>query len=200
MIGIVDYGMGNVASLSNALRFLGYEPVVTDQSDVLGRASHIILPGVGSFKAAVDEMDQRGLRSVLKALVQEKPLLGICLGMQLLFTTGTEGGISKGLDILPGTVEKLPTHLCLPHIGWNPLDVVQDDAAFRPFQGKAVYFVHSYGVNTNAEYIVATAEYGLPVPAIVRKGKVFGMQFHPEKSGPVGLAMLKIFLGNEAKA
>lgn len=194
MIGIVDYGMGNVASLANALNRLGYSSVVTDQFSELKKATHIILPGVGSFQAAASEIDQRDLRESLIELAENKPFLGICLGMQLLFTTGNEGKLSRGLDLLPGTVEKLETTFILPHMGWNTLDIVGEKSIFAHFHRQSVYFVHSFGVKTAPENIVATAEYGVDIPAIVQQGNIFGMQFHPEKSGEVGLSLLRTFL------
>ncbi|MRH42581.1 imidazole glycerol phosphate synthase subunit HisH [Aquibacillus halophilus] len=194
MIAIVDYGMGNVASVSTAFRRLGYDVLLTDKLDDLEQATHIILPGVGSFQAAVQEIDDRGLREPLQRLAKEKPFLGICLGMQLLFTEGYEGGISSGLDIIPGTVEKIKTDYLLPHIGWNALNITIDNKPFKSFQDKHVYFVHSFEAKTNSNFLVATTDYGTDVPAIVQKGNVFGIQFHPEKSGEVGIEILKAFL------
>ncbi|MEZ0116441.1 UNVERIFIED_ORG: glutamine amidotransferase [Heyndrickxia coagulans] len=194
MIAIVDYGMGNIASASNAFRTLGLEVAVTDDPEKLAAATHIILPGVGAFKAAVDEIEKRGLRPVLTKLGKKKPFLGICLGMQLLFETGFENGVSEGLGFIPGTVERIQTNEILPHIGWNTLDVKPDFPAFAPFQHQHVYFVHSYQAKTKAPYIVASTDYGAEIPAIVKNGNVYGMQFHPEKSGKTGMALLKIFL------
>ncbi|GER68082.1 imidazole glycerol phosphate synthase subunit HisH [Weizmannia acidilactici] len=194
MIAIVDYGMGNIASASNAFRTLGYDVVVTDDPEQLNDASHIILPGVGAFKAAIEEIEKRGLRPVLQDLARKKPFLGICLGMQLLFETGFENGVSKGLGFIPGTVELIQTGEILPHIGWNTLDVKAGFPSFKPFQNKHVYFVHSYQAKTSAPYIVATTDYGAEIPAVVRNRNVYGMQFHPEKSGKVGMALLKTFL------
>jgi len=194
MIAIVDYGMGNIASASNAFRTLGLKVAVTDDPEKLGAATHIILPGVGAFKAAVDEIEKRGLRPVLTELGKKKPFLGICLGMQLLFETGFENGVSEGLGLIPGTVERIPANEILPHIGWNTLDVKPGFPAFAPFQHQHVYFVHSYQAKTKASYIVASTDYGTEIPAIVKNGHVYGMQFHPEKSGKTGMALLKTFL------
>ncbi|WP_079709572.1 imidazole glycerol phosphate synthase subunit HisH [Paraliobacillus ryukyuensis] len=194
MIAIVDYGMGNTASVKTALQRLGYEVAITDNPAVLEQASHIILPGVGSFQAAVEEIEKRNLKNVLIKLANEKPLLGICLGMQLLFTTGYENGITPGLDLIPGIIEKIETPYLLPHIGWNALHVHQEESAFATFQDQHVYFVHSYAANTDDTYVVATAEYGPEVTAIVKKGKTYGIQFHPEKSGEVGQRILQAFL------
>jgi imidazole glycerol-phosphate synthase subunit HisH len=194
MIAIVDYGMGNVASVTNAFKRLGYEVILTDNKDELHNASHIILPGVGSFQAAIKEIEERGLKETLKQLATEKPFLGICLGMQLLFTTGYENGVTEGLDIIPGTVEKIKTEYLLPHIGWNSLDIKEGHPNFNTFQDKHVYFVHTYEARTEDKYLVATTDYGSEVPGIVRKDRVFGIQFHPEKSGDIGLDILKEFI------
>ncbi|WP_138414621.1 imidazole glycerol phosphate synthase subunit HisH [Aquibacillus sediminis] len=194
MIAIVDYGMGNVASVSTAFKRLGYEVLLTDKEEELERASHIILPGVGSFQAAVQEINDRNLKQPLQRLAKQKPFLGICLGMQLLFTEGYEGATSKGLNLIPGTIEKIETDLLLPHIGWNALHINETHQPFTAFQDKHVYFVHSFAANTTDDYIVATAEYGTNIPAIVQNGHVFGIQFHPEKSGEVGVDILKTFL------
>ncbi|WP_018662147.1 imidazole glycerol phosphate synthase subunit HisH [Heyndrickxia acidiproducens] len=194
MIAIVDYGMGNIASASNAFRKLGYEVIITDDPKQLYAASHIVLPGVGAFKAAVFEIEKRGLRPVLEDLAEKKPFLGICLGMQLLFETGFENGLSKGLGFIPGTVRKIETKHILPHIGWNTLDIKEGFPAFNAFQNKHVYFVHSFQAETTASYIVASTDYGTEIPAVVRNKNVYGMQFHPEKSGKVGMDLLKTFL------
>ncbi|WP_407269844.1 imidazole glycerol phosphate synthase subunit HisH [Radiobacillus sp. PE A8.2] len=194
MIAIVDYGMGNVASVATAFKRLGYDTVLTDDKQQLAAASHIILPGVGSFNAAMKEIEARDLTETLQQLAAEKPFLGICLGMQLLFTKGFEHGESRGLDLIPGTVEKIETDYLLPHIGWNALTIKNGHEAFDSYQDKHVYFVHSFEARTNQENLVATTDYGTEIPAIVRKGNVFGIQFHPEKSGEVGVGILKAFL------
>lgn len=194
MIAIVDYGMGNIASVETALHNLGYDVIVTDNPAQLAKSSHIILPGVGSFQAAVEEIEKRNLKEVLQTLAKNKPFLGICLGMQLLFTEGLEGGNTRGLNLIPGTIEKIETDYLLPHIGWNALDIAADQPNFQPFQDQHVYFVHSFAAKTDKQYIVATAEYGPDVTAIVKSGRTYGIQFHPEKSGEVGVAILKAFL------
>ncbi|WP_117169544.1 imidazole glycerol phosphate synthase subunit HisH [Paraliobacillus sediminis] len=194
MIAIVDYGMGNIASVETALHNLGYDVIVTDNPAQLAKSSHIILPGVGSFQAAVEEIEKRNLKEVLQTLAENKPFLGICLGMQLLFTEGLEGGNTKGLDLIPGTIEKIETNYLLPHIGWNALDIADNQPNFELFQDQHVYFVHSFAAKTDKQYIVATTEYGSDVTAIVKSGLTYGIQFHPEKSGEVGAAILKAFL------
>ncbi|GGH76945.1 glutamine amidotransferase [Pullulanibacillus pueri] len=195
MIAIVDYGMGNIESVAMAFKKLGYDICVTDDIPTLELASHIVLPGVGAFPAAMEEIAKRGLREPLRKLAGTTPLLGICLGMQLLFSEGEEGGTpTKGLDILPGRVTKMATQEILPHMGWNTLKISPEYSTFAPLEGKHVYFVHSYSVSTDKKWIVATADYGMNVTAIVKKNHVYGMQFHPEKSGDVGRELLKLFL------
>ncbi|KQL53879.1 imidazole glycerol phosphate synthase subunit HisH [Heyndrickxia shackletonii] len=199
MIGIVDYGMGNIASVRNTLSKLCVQTIVSDQAEMLEQASHIILPGVGSFHASIDEIEQRGLKGVIQDLARKKPILGVCLGMQLLFSEGFEGGRKEGLDLIPGQIKRIKTDYILPHIGWNQLHIQNEGNGFRDFEGEHVYFVHSYQVQTDATYIVATTDYGTEIPAIVQKDNVFGMQFHPEKSGKVGLELIKMFLGVNMK-
>lgn len=194
MIAIVDYGMGNVASVTTAFQKLGYEIEITDSVERLKKASHIILPGVGSFKAAVEEIETRGLMQPLRELAKEKPFIGICLGMQLLFEKGYENGLTEGLRLIPGTVERIETSFILPHIGWNQLQIENQNEAFAKLQDKHVYFVHSYQATTQQKYLVATTNYGARVPAMVRDRNVFGIQFHPEKSGEVGVELLKIVM------
>ncbi|WP_277678226.1 imidazole glycerol phosphate synthase subunit HisH [Gracilibacillus dipsosauri] len=194
MIAIVDYGMGNVASVTTAFQKLGYEIEITDSVERLKKASHIILPGVGSFKAAVEEIETRGLMQPLRELAKEKPFIGICLGMQLLFEKGYENGLTEGLGLIPGTVERIETSFILPHIGWNQLQIENQNEAFAKLQDKHVYFVHSYQATTQQKYLVATTNYGARVPAMVRDRNVFGIQFHPEKSGEVGVELLKIVM------
>ncbi|MDC3426209.1 imidazole glycerol phosphate synthase subunit HisH [Aquibacillus sp. 3ASR75-11] len=198
MIAIVDYGMGNVASVSTAFQRLGYDVILTDQQEELKKASHIVLPGVGSFQAAVDEITDRGLRDILIELATEKPFLGICLGMQLLFSTGYEGGETTGLNLIPGKVKKMNTDFLLPHIGWNALNINHAFPSYQRFQGDHVYFVHSYAVETDLRYVVATTDYDKDVTAIVKKGNVTGIQFHPEKSGDIGMDILKTFLQEDS--
>ncbi|SER09968.1 glutamine amidotransferase [Gracilibacillus ureilyticus] len=198
MIAIVDYGMGNVANVKTAFQNLGYEVEITDSVERLKMATHIILPGVGSFKAAVEEINERGLLEPLRELANEKPFIGICLGMQLLFERGYENGLSNGLALIPGEVNIIETEYILPHIGWNQLQIENNNPSFATFQDKHVYFVHSFQARTNKEYLVATADYGTTIPAIVQKGNVYGMQFHPEKSGETGIELLKVFLEETA--
>lgn len=186
MIAIVDYGMGNVGNVERALVTLGYEAKLTDRAEDLQAAEAIILPGVGSFTAAMKEIDQRGLQGVLQEVASEKPFIGICLGMQLLVEYGEEGGGASGLGLLPGTVRPIRCGLPLPHMGWNQLQRKQGNTA-----EEYVYFVHSYLVDTSSEWIIATTDYGEQIPAIIQRNNVIGIQFHPEKSGENGLRILQ---------
>lgn len=182
MIAILDYGLGNIANLTNAIRFLGYEVEVTKKADTLRQASTIILPGVGHFKDAMERIQAQDLLPLLNELKETKQLVGICLGMQLLFEHSEEGDID-GLGYLPGTVERILSPHPVPHLGWNALH------SPLPSLNGDVYFIHSYKAVTK-ENIVATADYGQEVVAIVQKDNILGIQFHPEKSGAQGLAIL----------
>lgn len=182
MIAIVDYGLGNIANVMNALHFLGYEVEVTKDTGKLRAASHIILPGVGHFRDAMEAIERQGLVPILKELRETHPMIGICLGMQLLFEHSEEGD-ARGLSFLPGKVELIRSELPVPHLGWNTL--VSD----YPLLTEDVYFIHSYKVVTE-ENVVATADYGQEIVAIVQKDSLIGIQFHPEKSGEAGLAIL----------
>ncbi|HAZ39843.1 MAG TPA: imidazole glycerol phosphate synthase subunit HisH [Exiguobacterium sp.] len=181
MIAIVDYGVGNIANVERALKELGEAVIVTSDTELLDQAEALVLPGVGAYAPAMERLKETGLVDFLKEQAEKKPFLGICLGMQLLFESSDEDGLTEGLGILPGTSEKLPSDVRLPHMGWHQLTN----------HGEAVYFVHSYGAVCDPEWIVDAVEYGRLVPAIVQKGQVTGMQFHPEKSGEVGLKLLK---------
>ncbi|SDB89931.1 glutamine amidotransferase [Pelagirhabdus alkalitolerans] len=194
MIAIVDYGMGNTKSVQNAFENLGYQTIITDDHQTLREASHIILPGVGSFQAAIEEIERRQLKQLLIELAENKPFLGICLGMQLLFTEGTEGGKTAGLDLIPGTIDRIQTDYLLPHIGWNQLNVTDNLKSFQSFDQEFVYFVHTFQAYTSKRYIVATTEYQTDITAIVNKEHIYGIQFHPEKSGKVGTKIIQAFL------
>ena len=199
MIAIVDYGVGNLFSLRSSLAKLGLEAVVTADPEVLRKADRLILPGVGAFGDAMAKLEATGLVPVLKEEAAKKPLLGICLGMQLLFERSYEYGIHAGLGLIPGEVCPLEPDLTdkslkVPQIGWNALHIVQDDPLFRYIQeGEYVYYVHSYYAKSCAESTLAVSEYSIPVTGAVRCGKVYGTQFHPEKSGDTGLRILKAF-------
>ncbi len=201
MIGIIDYGVGNLFSLRRSLEYVGAEAVVSGDETVLRSAEKLILPGVGAFGDAAAKLRTTGLdRLVLEEAAAGKPLLGICLGMQLLFEESEEYGLHKGLGLLPGRVVamegRLPAGLPIPHIGWNGLTLTNPACPlFRDTKdGDCVYFVHSYYAEGCGDALAATAEYGRDLTATVWRDNVCGCQFHPEKSGPVGLAMLRAFV------
>ncbi|MBR5110292.1 MAG: imidazole glycerol phosphate synthase subunit HisH [Clostridia bacterium] len=203
MIAIIDYGVGNLYSLSHSLSFLGIENKVTrNEADILG-ADKIILPGVGAFGDARNKLRETGMdRLVLQMAASGAPLLGICLGMQLLFEKSYEYGEHMGLGLLPGEIcplkPDIPNSLKVPHIGWNSLRILGESPLLKEIQeGDSVYYVHSFYAKGAGDAVKAASEYGVMVPGLVQKGNVFGAQFHPEKSGPVGLKMLKAF-GEEA--
>ncbi|MEE0801639.1 MAG: imidazole glycerol phosphate synthase subunit HisH [Gemmiger sp.] len=200
MIAILDYGVGNLFSLSSSLKSLGLQTVVTRDADELRAADRLILPGVGAFADAMDRLRATGLVPVLREEAGRKPLLGICLGMQLLFEKSLEYGEHEGLGLIPGTVRPLADDLTdptlkVPHIGWNRLDLLRpEDPLFRYTKpGEYVYYVHSYYACGCADYTLATSDYSIPVTGAVRNGLVYGTQFHPEKSGDTGLRMLRAF-------
>lgn len=199
MIAVIDYGCGNLFSLSSSLKSLGQQVVITGDRAVLDRADRLILPGVGAFGDAADKLRQTGLdQAVLQAAKEGKFILGICLGMQLLFEKSYEYGTHTGLGLLPGEICPLAgdiaPELKIPHMGWNPLHFVKNDPLLvGSREGQAFYFVHSYYAKGCEESLIATAEYGVQVPALVGKKNVYGAQFHPEKSGRAGLLLLDAF-------
>ena len=200
MIAIIDYGVGNLFSLCSSLNSIGAEAVVTPDPDAIRRADRIILPGVGAFADAAEKLRASGLDQVLlEEVARGKPLMGICLGMQMLFEESHEYGIHKGLGLIPGRVIPMagyiPAELKVPHIGWNPLIIKGDKHPLLRYveEGDCVYFVHSYFATDCADAVIATAEYGPELTAAVARGNVMGCQFHPEKSGKVGLSILKAF-------
>ena len=192
---IVDYGVGNLMSVSNAMHYLGFETKITSDAKELELADYILLPGVGAFPDAADKLRGPGLDQVLIAESKKKPILGICLGMQLLLERGEEVRPCEGLGFVKGSVRKIDTALKLPHIGWNELHFQNDSPLFRGIdEGAYVYFVHSFCAAAEDEsQVIARTDYGASVVAAVQSGNVFGTQFHPEKSGEIGLAMLKNF-------
>lgn len=199
MLAIVDYGVGNLFSLRQSFAAIGAEAVVTSDPAVLKQADRIVLPGVGAFRDAADKLHKSGLGAAVTAEAQKgKPLLGICLGMQMLLDKSYEYGEYAGLGLIHGCVQpisrKIPAGLKIPHIGWNALHFTQSTPLFKYIsEGDHVYFVHSYHAEDCSEAVIATAEYGAPLTAAVASGKVFGCQFHPEKSGLVGLNILRAF-------
>ena len=206
MIAIIDYGVGNLYSLSHSLSFLGIENQVTRNPEEILAADKIILPGVGAFGDARQKLRETGM----DALVVQKakagaPLLGICLGMQMLFERSYEYGVHNGLGLLKGEIrpiaERIPAGLKIPQMGWNALKIVRKSPLLRyTREGEYVYFVHSYSAVNCGDSLIATTEYGAELTACVGKGNIFGCQFHPEKSGNVGLKMLKAFCETEGKA
>ncbi len=200
MIAIVDYGVGNLFSLNSSFGAIGADVVVTADPEVIRSADRIVLPGVGAFADAAMKLKNSGLdRVIISEAKAGKPLLGICLGMQMLFEKSYEYGEHQGLGLIPGSVrpisDVIDPALKIPHIGWNPLHFPgEKDDLFRYIeQNDCVYFVHSYYAAQCEPYVIATAEYSAELTAAVRNGNVWGAQFHPEKSGKTGLAILKAF-------
>ncbi len=199
MIAIIDYGCGNLFSLSSSLESLGIECKITSDKAEIESADKIILPGVGAFADAAKKLRESGLGELVCELAAKgKPILGICLGMQMLFEKSFEYGAHMGLGLIKGYVGplegQLPAGLKIPHMGWNKLNLAKGDPIFKYTQpGDYMYFVHSFYARNCVENTLAFAEYGVAVPAIVKNGNVYGMQFHPEKSGAKGLALLKAF-------
>ena len=196
MIGILDYGMGNLRSVQKALEYLGGRAVISSELPVLDGCDRLILPGVGSFASGMDNLGKTGLADYVRTRAADTPVLGICLGMQMLFEESDEVRLCKGLGLLPGRIERIQTRLKLPQIGWNALDILCPNAMTEGVQqGDYVYFVHSFmAVPAEEGDLAAVTDYGARVPAMVARGNLFGCQFHPEKSGKVGLAMLKNFV------
>lgn len=202
MIAIIDYDAGNTFNVQKALAYIGLDAVLTADPEVILNADGVLLPGVGAYASAVAVLKERGLVDVIHEVVKrEIPLLGICLGMQLLFEESEEYGPTPGLGLIPGKVKEIPRDLGLsvPHMGWNKNTVHHPDSAFSNVDNQYTYFVHSYYVDTDPEFITSTANYGIDVPGVVERGRVYGMQFHPEKSGVVGLNLLRTF-GNITEA
>ena len=194
---IVDYGVGNLKSVTNAMDYLGLSTRITSDPKELELADAILLPGVGAFPDAADKLRAAGLDTVLVAQAEKKPILGICLGMQLLLDRGEEVRECAGLGLVSGSVRKIETNLKLPHIGWNSLSFPNASPLFAGVEeGSYVYFVHSFcAVADDPATVIAQTDYGVPVTAAVQKGNVYGCQFHPEKSGEVGLQILRNFGG-----
>ncbi|MGN1411103.1 MAG: imidazole glycerol phosphate synthase subunit HisH [Oscillospiraceae bacterium] len=196
MIAIIDYGAGNIFSVKNALDYLGVESKLTSSKEDIINADGLILPGVGAFPSAMKMLNEKGLTDVIKEQAKQKYFLGICLGMQMIFEKSYEFEECDGLGLIKGKVDKIPsTDLIIPHMGWNKLEILNDCPLLKGLgKDEYVYFVHSYQAFCDDKDISAYCEYGGKVPALVYDGKyVFGSQFHPEKSGSVGLNMLKNF-------
>ena len=196
MITIIDYGAGNLFSVQNALNYLGVENRISSRAEDIISADKLILPGVGAFPDAMKMLDEAGLTDVIKEQAKQKPLMGICLGMQMLFDKSYEFGETAGLGLIPGTVELMhpADDLVIPHIGWNALEKNEPCALLDGVnEGDYVYFVHSFAAVTDSKNVAAYCDYGMKVPALVTSVKVYGCQFHPEKSGKTGLTILKNF-------
>ena len=196
MVGIIDYGVGNLFSLRSSFAAIGVEAFVSGDASELAKADRLILPGVGAFGDAAQKLRDSGLDSFVKEQAASgKPLMGICLGMQLLFEKSYEYGEHEGLGLLKGQVVgmsgRLPDELKIPHMGWNALKLEKDAKLLE--EGSYVYFVHSFYAENCEDSLAAVTDYGIPITAAVEKGNIFGCQFHPEKSGNVGLAILKKF-------
>ena len=199
MIAIIDYGVGNLFSLKSSLKEIGAEAVVTSDEKLIAAADRIILPGVGAFEDAARKLRESGMADVVKReAAAGKPVMGICLGMQLLFDVGYEYGVHEGLGLIHGSVKPIagvvPENYKIPHIGWNLLRFRKEVPLFKYInEGDHVYFVHSYYAADCDESVIAVTEYGAELTAAVASGNVYGCQFHPEKSGDVGLKILKAF-------
>ena len=196
MIAVIDYGAGNLFSVCNALKYLNIAHEVTKDSKVIERADAVILPGVGAFPAAMESLRQTGLIDTIKQNAAKKTLLGICLGMQMLFERSDENGDCDGLGLIPGEVHRIPSkRVIIPHMGWNELVVTQESPLLKNIETPVfTYFVHSYQAFCEDRNIIAYCDYDGKIPALVTDGKfVFGAQYHPEKSGEKGLQMLRNF-------
>ncbi|MBQ7783065.1 MAG: imidazole glycerol phosphate synthase subunit HisH [Oscillospiraceae bacterium] len=195
MIAIVDYGAGNIFSVKNACDYLGVSTKLTSDANEIRNADRIILPGVGAFPAAMNMLNSSGLTDVIREEAVKKPFLGICLGMQMIFSKGYEFEECDGLGLIDGEVRLMtPEKLSIPHIGWNKLEKNRECPLMAGLgDDEYVYFVHSYAVKCADEDVAAYCEYGDKVTALVGRGTVFGAQFHPEKSGTAGLKILKNF-------
>ncbi|MBM3237197.1 imidazole glycerol phosphate synthase subunit HisH [Candidatus Poribacteria bacterium] len=196
MIAIIDYGMGNLRSVQKGFERVGVTAIITDDANKLADADAIVLPGVGAFSAAMRRLEEANLVEAIRREINAgKPYLGICLGLQLLFTESEEGGRHFGLDIIPGNVVRFPTGLKVPHIGWNELEIKKDIPLLKDIPQKSyLYFVHSYYVvPDDPSVIAATTNYGIDFTSIIHKDNIFATQYHPEKSQTLGLRILRNF-------
>ncbi|EAC9890097.1 imidazole glycerol phosphate synthase subunit HisH [Listeria monocytogenes] len=196
MIVIIDYDTGNTKSISKALDFIGLQNKISSDATEISQADGVILPGVGAYPEAMKELTRRGLDKTLKEIAATgKPILGVCLGMQLLLESSNEHSFTSGLGLIPGHIEKLPEEpeFAVPHMGWNQLQIKRATPLTKQLDGEYVYYVHSYYANCPEEYIIATSGYSIEVPGMINNGNIYGAQFHPEKSGQIGLEILKGF-------
>jgi glutamine amidotransferase len=196
-VALVDYGAGNLRSVENALREVGARVVVTRDPDAVRAADRVVVPGQGAMPACAEAMRQSGVEAALReAIAHGTPVLGICVGLQILFTDGEEAGGARGLGLVPGTVRKLPPEVRLPHIGWSRLSAAGPlHPLFAPLDGQYAYFAHSYAAPADAPGTQLTATHGRPFCAGLARGQLFAVQFHPEKSQQVGLGFLRRFVG-----
>lgn len=197
MIAIIDYGMGNLRSVQKAFEFIGQKAEITDDVSVMEKADKLVLPGVGAFGDAINTIRNKGFdKAIYNGVKSNKPFLGICLGMQLVFQKSYEYGEYQGLGLISGEIKLLPDNVKKPHIGWNNLNIKMREPLFKNLgESPYVYFVHSYYLETNAPVISATTDYGKEIQVAVQKDNIFALQFHPEKSGDAGLEILKNFGG-----
>lgn len=195
MIAVIDYGMGNLRSVQKAFEYLGMEAIITQDVNVIQKADKVVLPGVGAFQDAMETIKQKGIDKAIYYIVeQKKPLLGICLGMQMFFEKSYEYGEHEGLGLLQGEIKRLPDGVKIPHMGWNSLDIKMRSPLFEGLPEQPyVYFVHSYHLQTEANIVSATTYYGKEIQIAAQKQNIFALQFHPEKSGDVGLKILQNF-------
>lgn len=198
MIAIIDYGVGNLASVQNAFRKVGFPSLITSEPEQILKADKVVLPGVGSFADGMDSLHQMGLTEVIYEVVKKEiPLLGICLGMQMLFSTSEEAGLHRGMELIPGKVRRfqLDSSYKVPHMGWNTIRIAGSSRLFHDvYPGSYVYFVHSFYTEPEDPQVkAAISDYGIEFTCAVEKGNIFGTQFHPEKSGEVGLKILRNF-------
>jgi len=196
-IAIINYNMGNIKSVENAFKRIGAHVRVTDKPEVISKSNAVVLPGVGAFRDAIDNLKSRGLSEcILDTIGQDKPFLGICIGLQVLFESSMEGERTSGLGIFKGSVEKIPDGVKIPHMGWNKIGIIKKDSRlFKAIpNGESFYFVHSYhAVCTNREIISSTTDYGVEIVSSVEQGNTCAVQFHPEKSSTFGLHILRNF-------
>lgn len=197
MIVIIDYGMGNLRSVQKACEFVGFQASVSSDPKVIAKADKVILPGVGAFRDAIATIREKKIDEEIFKIVEDgRPFMGICLGMQLMFEKSYENGEFTGLGILPGEIVRLPDNVKIPQIGWNNLNIKIKNPIFENLpENPYVYFVHSYHLKTDAPIVSATTFYGKEIQVAAQKGNIFALQFHPEKSGDIGLQILKNFGG-----
>lgn len=197
MIAIIDYGMGNLRSVQAGLEYVGQKPFITDDPKKIVEAPAVVLPGVGAFGDAIERLEKTGLGDAFREAVDSgKPCLGICLGLQLLFSESEEGGLYRGLDIIPGEVVRFSNQLKVPHMGWNQINIKKPDITIFQgiLDGSYMYFVHSYYVQPEDESVIAaTTDYGVDFTSMIARDNLFATQFHPEKSQKIGLQMLSNF-------